>query len=56
MARNRLIIRHTQKEIDARKVELRSVSDMTREELQAAAKAKGIDARQSSDALREALK
>jgi hypothetical protein len=51
-----MAIRRTQREIDAKKAASKAVADMTREELQAEAKARGIKANQSTDALRDALK
>jgi hypothetical protein len=49
--RHRIALRRTQAEEDAK----RKAAPVTRAELQAAAKAKGIAANQSNDALKEAL-
>lgn len=51
----RLAIRRTQKEVDAQKAAASDVSSADRKTLQALAKARGIPANQSTEALRKAL-
>ena len=55
MRYRRVAVRRTQAQADLELKAKKAVADMTRDELQALAKERGIDARQSSDALRGAL-
>lgn len=51
----RRALRRTQAEVDAARKANKAVESLSRSELQELAKDQGIDARQSSDALREQL-
>ena len=55
MRYRRVAVRRTQRDVELELRSKKAVADMTREELQAEAKKRDIDARQSSDALRKAL-